>query len=133
LTLAIEIYAALVIAFVIMVAATSKDASRFGTLGAGKAPWKGIGGRTADIKPFQFFHINQDHSMDSTIQELVDTLQQLDRLSSSLCHSFVKGIAHKDLDLDEYERLLDGIKTMETDIAIARVNLIHCKGQIVNQ
>lgn len=47
-------------------------------------------------------------TIDRWYQETIDGLAEADRMSSSLAHSFTVGLAHKELDPDEWQRLQDG-------------------------
>lgn len=52
--------------------------------------------------------------MSALRQELIDTIQEVDHLGSSLTRTFVLSLAHDDMDLDLWERLQDCLKEIHS-------------------
>jgi hypothetical protein len=47
--------------------------------------------------------------MKSDKQQLIDNLQELESLTRSLAHTYVKNLAHDEVDINEAETLLQGL------------------------
>jgi hypothetical protein len=60
-------------------------------------------------------------------QELIDLLQELEILGRQAAHSFVKNVAHEDMDLNDWERLQDCLREMQSKANSANLLTMHLR------
>lgn len=60
-------------------------------------------------------------------QELIDLLQEIESLGRQIAHSFVKNIAHKDMDLEDWERLQDCLRQIQSKANSANLVTMNLK------
>lgn len=62
-------------------------------------------------------------------QELIDLLQELESLGRQSAVSFVKNVAHNDMDLDDWERLQDCLREIQSKANSANLLTMHLRHQ----